>query len=300
MNQANKMEIDAALVNRLIAAQFPKWTDLSLIPVESGGTDNVIFRLGDDMAVRLPCVEWAIGQVEKEQRWLPKIAPQVPIPIPAPLAMGLPAEGYPWHWSVYRWLEGENATTGHIGDLRQAAIAMAEFVAALQRIDPDGGPPPGSHNSGRGEPLDHRDVPTREAIAALHNIVDTGAATAVWDAALQASEWQGQAVWLHGDLHPGNLLIEAGRLSAVIDFGTLGVGDPACDLMVGWTLLSTESRDIFRASLSVDDATWARGRGWALSFGVIAYAYYLNTNPILAAISRRAIDEVLIDYNNGV
>lgn len=300
MSQVNEIEIDVALVKRLIAAQFPQWADHRIQPVESAGTDNAIYRLGEDMGVRLPRVEWAIAQVEKEQRWLPRLAPLIPLSIPAPLAMGMPAEGYPCRWSVYRWLEGENATIGRIDNLHQAATALGQFVAALQRIDPAGGPAPGPHNSGRGVPLAMRDVSVRNAIGTLNNILDTDVATAAWEAALQAPVWQGKAVWLHGDLHPGNLLVKQGRLSAVIDFGTLGVGDPACDLMVAWTLLSAESRDVFRAALTVDDATWARGRGWALSFGLIAFAYYLGTNPVLTAISRRAIDEVLVEHTNGI
>jgi len=299
MSQSNEVVVDVTLVKRLIAAQFPQWADLSLKPVESAGTDNAIYRLGEDMTVRLPRVEWAIGQVEKEQRWLPKLAPRLPISIPVPLAMGTPAEGYPWQWSVYRWLDGENATVRRIDDLRQAAIALAQFITALQRIDAADGPPPGPHNSGRGVPLAMRDASVRKSIAALHGTLDTGAAAAAWEAALRAPVWQGQGVWLHGDLHPGNVLVKQGRLSAVIDFGTLGVGDPACDLMVAWTLLTAETRDAFRTGLMVDDATWSRGRGWALSFGLNAYAYYMDTNPVLAGISRRAIDEVLAEYKNG-
>lgn len=299
MNQANKMEIDAALVKRLIAAQFPQWAGHTIRPVESAGTDNAIYRLGEDMAVRLPRVEWAIGQVEKEQRWLPKLAPLLPLSIPAPLAMGVPDEGYPWRWSVYRWLGGENATIGRIDNPPQAALALARFVASLWRIDPAEGPPPGPHNSERGVPLARRDASVRNAISGLNNRIDTGTATAAWELSLQAPVWQGKAVWLHGDLHPGNLLVDQGRLQAVIDFGTLGVGDPACDLMVAWTLFSAESRDVFRAALPVDDATWTRGRGWALSFGLIAYAYYLDTNPVLARISRRTINEVLAEHSTG-
>ncbi|KQL49614.1 hypothetical protein AN963_07770 [Brevibacillus choshinensis] len=299
MNQSNEIKLDLSLVKRLIAGQFPQWVDLPIKPVESAGTDNVIYRLGEDMTVRLPRVEWAIGQVEKEQRWLPKLASLLPLPIPSPLAMGMPADGYPWHWSVYRWVEGKNATIGRIDDPGQTATALAQFISALQRIDPTGGPPPGPHNSHRGVPLAMRDAPVRAAIANLHNTIDTQAATLAWEAALQAPEWHGSAVWLHGDLHPGNLLVKQGRLCAVIDFGTLGVGDPACDLMVAWTLLSTDTRNAFRLALPVDEATWERGRGWALSFGLIAFAYYLSTNPVLARISRHAIDEVLADYKTS-
>lgn len=300
MNQANEMEINLTLVKRLISAQFPQWADLPIEPVISAGTDNAIYRLGEEMAVRLPRAEWAIGQVEKEQRWLPGLAPLLPIPIPVPLALGMPADGYPWHWSVYRWLEGENATVRRVEDEGHAAAALAHFITAMQRIDSAGGPPPGPHNSGRGVPLAERAASVRAAITTLHSIVDTYAATAVWEAALQAPVWHGKPVWLHGDLHPGNVLVEQGRLSAVIDFGTLGVGDPACDLMVAWTLLSAQGRNLFRAALPIDDATWLRGSGWALSFGLIALAYYLDTNPVLAGISRRAIDEVLADYKNDL
>ena len=266
---------------------------------DSAGTDNAIYRLGDDMAVRLPRIHWATGQVEKEHEWLPRLAPLLPLAIPVPLAKGMPGEGYPWHWSVYRWLEGENATIERIADPRQAATDLAQFIAALQRIDPTGGPPPGAHNSFRGVPLAMRDAPTRAAIAALRGTLDTDAVTAAWEAALRAPAWRGPPVWIHGDLQSGNLLAQRGRLSAVIDFGCLGVGDPACDLMVAWTLFSAETRDVFRAALPVDDATWARGRGWALSVGLIALPYYQNTNPVLAGIARRAIDEVLADHERS-
>jgi len=174
------------------------------------------------------------------------------------------------------------------------AKQLARFVAALERIDPTGGPP-----AGRGVPLEMRDPPTRGAIEALHGIVDTDAVTAAWEAPLQAPPWGGPPVWIRGDLLSGNLLAQQGRLSAVIDFGGLGVGDPACDLMVGWNLLSADTRDVFRAALPVDDATWARGRGWALSVGLIALPYYQRTNPVLAGISRYAIAEVLADHEHG-
>ena len=301
---AGKMHVDevatdVSLVERLLARQFPQWANLPLEPVRSAGTDNALYRLGDDMAVRLPRIQAAAGQVDKEQQWLPRFAPLLPLAIPVPLAKGTPAEGYPWNWSVYRWLEGENATVDRIADLRQAAIALAQFIAALQRIDPADGPAPGPHNFGRGVPLTMRDAPTRAAIASLHGVLDTEAATAAWEAALQVPVWQKPPVWIHGDLQSGNLLAVEGQLSAVIDFGGLAVGDPACDLIVAWNLLSAESRTVFRTTLAVDDATWARGRGWALSVGLIALPYYQSTNPVLAAISRRAIDEVLADHRHS-
>ena len=292
---ADEVDTDVSLVRRLLAAQFPQWADLPIEPVYSDGTDNAIYRLGSDMAVRLPRISWAVGQVEKEQQWLPRLASQLPLAIPVPLGKGIPAEGYPWNWSVCRWLEGENATVERISDLRRAAIDLAQFIAALQRIDATDGPPPGPYNSYRGVPLAARDVQTRAAIASLEGTIDIEAVTVAWESALDAPVWDGPPVWIHGDLSSGNLLAVQGRLSAVIDFGCLGVGDPACDSIVAWSLFSTV-RDALRAALYVDDATWARGRGWALSTALIALPYYQTTNPAIAAAARHKIDEVLADH----
>jgi aminoglycoside phosphotransferase (APT) family kinase protein len=295
----DEVHVATSLVSRLIAGQFPDWARLPIKPINSAGTDNAIFRLGDDMAVRLPLRAVAAGQVEKENRWLPGLAPHLPLGVPVPLAMGMPAESYPYHWCVCRWLEGENAVVAPIADLGQAATALAQFVSALQKLDPTGGPQPGTHNFFRGVPLASRDAQTRAAIASLHGILDTDAVTGAWEAAVGAPAWHAPPVWLHGDIHAGNLLVRQGRISAVIDFGGLGIGDPACDLMVGWTLLSAETRRTFRSALAIDDATWLRGRGWALSVALIALPYYLHTNPVLVGISRRAIDQVLADHIHG-
>lgn len=301
---AEKMHFDevntnVSLVSGLLAKQFPKWANLPVKPVNSAGTDNALYRLGDDMVVRLPRIEWAAGQVVKEQKWLPRLAPLLPLAIPFPLAQGNPGDGFPWHWSIYRWLDGENATIACIADPRQAAIDLAQFIAALQRIPAAGGPPPGSHNSFRGVALAKRDMHTRAAIDRLRDVFHDDALTAVWDNAINAPEWRRSPVWLHGDLQSGNLLVVRGRLWAVIDFGCLGVGDPACDVMAAWLFLSAETRKVFRALLTIDDATWVRGRGWALSVGLIALTYYHNTNPVLAAIARHAIDEALADYKGN-
>jgi aminoglycoside phosphotransferase (APT) family kinase protein len=287
---ADEAAIDAPLVRRLLATQLPHWADLTIERVPSAGTDNAIYRLGDDMAVRLPRTKWADGQVEREQRWLPRLAPHLPLAIPTQLAVGVQGEGYPWKWAVYRWLEGDNATHERIPDLGQAATDLARFIAALQRIDPTGGPREGRS---RGVPLADRDGPTRDAIAALHGVLDTDAVTSHWEEALRAPVWPGPDVWLHGDLNEGNLLARDGRLSAVIDFGTMAVGDPACDLMVAWTLLSADTREVFRAALPFDDATWMRGRGWALSWALIVLPYYKDTNPALCRIAEYTIGELL-------
>jgi aminoglycoside phosphotransferase (APT) family kinase protein len=292
---AEKPEIDASIVHRLVATQFPQWADLPITPIEPGGWDNRTFHLGRHMTVRLPSAAAYSLQVEKEHRWLPRLAPLLPLPIPAPLAMGQPAEGYPWHWSIYRWLDGETATVERIADLSEFAVALARFLLALQRIDAAGGPPPGPHNFYRGGPLTVYDGETRQAIRTLDGKIDTGAATAVWEAALAAA-WRGSPVWAHGDVAAGNLLVERGRLSAVIDFGSSAVGDPACDLAIAWTLLGGESRKAFRASLPLDEATWARGRGWTLWKALIILAALPGTNSAAAAESRRVLDEVLADH----
>ncbi len=295
---ADEVDINVSLVRRLVVTQFPQWADLPIKPVEFGGWDNRTFHLGEEMTVRLPSGSWYALQVEKEQEWLPKLAPLLPLPIPVPLAKGKPAGGYPWHWSVYRWIEGEAASTGRIADLREFATELARFLSALQRIDPTGGPPPGRHNFFRGGPLAVYDAETRQAIAALDGEIDTGAASAVWEVALKPT-WRGSPVWFHGDISVGNLLVKEGRLSAVIDFGTSGVGDPACDLAIAWTLFKEESRNAFRAALQLDDATWARGRGWTLWKALITLAEHKIPTPLEAVKARRVLDEVLADHQHG-
>ncbi|MGW7370283.1 aminoglycoside phosphotransferase family protein [Streptomyces sp. NPDC054841] len=284
----DEVSTDASLVRRLLGAQFPQWADLPVTHIDSAGTSNAMYRLGEDMVVRLPRIAGAAGDVTKEHQWLPRLAPPLPVAVPTPLGKGIPAEGYPWHWSVYRWLEGENPAVGRIAEPDGLAGDLAEFVAALQRIDPTDGPP-----AYRSEPLAIRNAMTRDAIEALRGTIDTDAATTAWDAALRAPAWPGPVVWVHADLQPGNLLIVEGRLSAVIDFGCLGLGDPAVDLIVAWYLLPAEARHVFRAALGADDATWARGRGWALSIALMELRYYRETNPVMAAIARHVIREVL-------
>jgi aminoglycoside phosphotransferase (APT) family kinase protein len=241
-------EINALLVSQLIASQFPQWNHLPVKPVALSGWDNRTFHLGFDMSVRLPSAEGYVAQVEKEHRFLPRLAPLLPLPIPVPLAKGIPGNGYPWPWSVYRWLEGENASLERITDLRQFAISLAEFLLALQRIDASDGPPGGAHNYYRGGSLMNYDAETRETIEQLAGEIDANLATEIWNAALE-STWQGAPVWVHGDVASGNLLIKNGRLCAVIDFGCAAVGDPACDLVMAWTFFSGESREAFRATL---------------------------------------------------
>lgn len=292
---ADEIDIDLATVRCLLHEQFPQWANLPIAPLQSAGTDHWIYRLGDQMVLRLPRLPAVTVQVDKEQCWLPKFVPQLPLAIPEPIAKGQPTEAYPWPWSVYKWLDGENATIEQITDFNQAAVDLAGFVHALQAIDASEGPLPGAHNFYRGVPLADRDRAVRAALSQLQTGVDTHKLTAIWENALQTPVWQEPPLWIHGDLQGGNLLVQKGRLSAVIDFGGLGVGDPACDLMVAWTLFERESRRIFASLLQVDDAIWTRGRAWALSFAVIALPYYRTSNPGLANIARRTIHEVLAD-----
>jgi aminoglycoside phosphotransferase (APT) family kinase protein len=255
-----------------------------------GGTDHALFRLGDDMVVRLPRRASSAVQVPKEWRWLPWLAPQLPLPIPQPLLLGQPAEGYPCPWLVCHWLDGEPAALDKLADSAEAGRSLARFVAALQRIDGRDAPV-----SPRGGPLQQRDEATRQALAALAGQVDEAAALSVWRAALAAPPWSWPPVWMHGDLLPGNLLAVDGRLTAVIDFGLFGLGDPACDLMPAWAWLDERGRTAFREVLAPDDASWVRGRGWALSFGLIALPYYGPLGHPLAATARHAITQALAD-----
>jgi aminoglycoside phosphotransferase (APT) family kinase protein len=291
----DKEAITPALVSRLVTAQFPQWAGLPVRPVVPGGWDNVTFRLGADMSVRLPSGGQYARQVGKEHRWLPVLAGQLPLPVPEPLAVGAPGCGYPWPWSVYRWLPGEHATTGRVPDLVRFAADLGDFLAALYQIDSAGGPPPGQHNFFRGGPLTVYDRETRDAIAALEDQIDTGRAREVWAAALRAT-WLGPPVWVHGDVSPANLLVGDGRLSAVIDFGSCAVGDPACDTAIAWTFFSGESRRMFRARVPADEATWARGRGWALWKALIVLVRALRDDPGEAAETRRVIEEVLAGH----
>jgi aminoglycoside phosphotransferase (APT) family kinase protein len=294
----HEVDTSAELVRRLLADQFPEWAGLTLAPVPSAGTDNALYRLGSDMVVRLPRIDWASGQALKEREWLPKLAPALPLAIPTQLALGEPGHGYPWAWSVYRWLEGESAALERMADPGEAARALAHFLMALQEIDTTGGPR--SHEHGlRGSPLHWRDAATREALAAMQGLIDVDAAVQVWEAALAAPQWDQPPVWFHGDLLSGNVLVEQGRVSAVIDFSGLGVGDPAPDLMIAWSLFDRASRAVFRAALGVDDATWARGRGQALSQAVIFVPYYRHTNPAGVRAAMRMLGELLAEAGRG-
>ena len=260
---SDRLVVTATQVAALVAGQFPQWAHLPVRPVALSGWDNYTFHLGDTMKVRLPSAAGYVGQVEKENAILPRLAPLLPLPIPSPVAIGRPGAGYPYPWSVYDWIEGDIVTPGAITDLTRFAVDLADFMNALHRADSSFGPPPGEHNFHRGGDLSVYDRETRDTVARLGERVDGKLALAVWEHSL-ATRWDYPPVWVHGDIAVGNLLLRHGRLSSVIDFGCTCVGDPACDLVISWLFLDGPARRAFRAALPFDPGTWARARGWAL------------------------------------
>jgi len=287
----DEVSVGRPLVARLIAAQFPQWERLPLTRVGPAGTDNTIYRLGEDLAVRLPRRSAVAAEADRLQRWLPRLAPQLPLEVAAPLACGVPGEGFPFPWLVCRWLDGQVASDDPGVDPADPAVRLGRFVAALHAADATGAPP----TPFRGGPLSRLDDRVRGDIAGLDGTIDTGLVTAAWERALAAPDWDGGPVWVHADLSPLNLLTRQHRLAAVIDFGGLGAGDPAVDLLPAWSWLTGPARALFRAEVEPDDATWARGRGWALSLGLGFARHYQDANPALAASGHQAVTEVLAE-----
>jgi aminoglycoside phosphotransferase (APT) family kinase protein len=292
MMHDDELPTDAALIRRLLVAQFPQWADLTIEPVRGEGTDNAMYRLGDALAVRAPRRPGAVAGIEREQAWLPRLAPLLPLPLPLPAAMGAPGEGYPWPWSVCRWLEGETLAP-EWADARLAAD-LAGFIRSLQAVDASEAPR--GFNQGRGAPLSRWRATIAERLGWLADLHNIGAITAAWEADAAAPAWAGEPVWLHGDLSAGNLLARDGRLSGVIDWGLLGAGDPACELQVAWSLFDAAGRAAFRDAMAVDAATWTRGRAWGLAMGVLNVSYYRQRSPVIAAPGWRAIAAVLADH----
>ncbi|WP_082721806.1 MULTISPECIES: aminoglycoside phosphotransferase family protein [unclassified Burkholderia] len=293
MQNTNRVQIDNQLVHRLIQEQFPEWEGLPVEMIEPGGWDNRTFRLGNDMVVRMPSGPAYVAQVEKEHWWLPKLAPHLPLQIPTPLVKGMPGSTYPWPWSVYKWIEGVPAKAELIEDMNQFASSLAEFLHALHQIDVEGGPLAGPHNFHRGGRLAVYDQEIRAALTELEGNIDTRAVEQLWNVALQ-SEWRATPAWVHGDVAFSNLLVTDGRLSAVIDFGSSAVGDPACDLVIAWTQFSGTSRAVFQNKLSFDEDTWNRARGWALWKACIVAAQH-DGNQRETERSWTVINEVLND-----
>lgn len=295
-----RIPVTEELTRRLVAAQFPQWSDRPIQPVANGGWDNWTFHLGTDMVVRLPSASEYAQAVEKEHRWLPALSPQLPLPIPVPLAKGEPSPEYPHSWSISRWLDGVTATADRIAEPVRFALDLADFLAALRAVDATEGPQPGVHNWFRGGTLRTFDNDTQRALEELVGHVNVELAREIWADAL-AAPWDGVDRWFHGDVAEGNLLLRDGQLAAVIDFGTCGVGDPACDLAIAWTLLPDNARQPFRDRLSVDAASWARGRGWALWKTLVTCSHF-DEDPVDAeefARAKRVLDEIFSEYSGS-
>ncbi|TWD73452.1 aminoglycoside phosphotransferase (APT) family kinase protein [Kribbella amoyensis] len=288
---ADEVDIDAELVQRLVAGQFREWAGLTVTEIPSSGTVNAMYRLGDSLTVRLPRVPGGVDDIGKEATWLPRLAPLLPVEIPVPVALGEPADEYPWRWSVNRWIDGDLPVAGTTSTT--LGTELGELVREFRKITlPDA---PAAY---RGGPLSEQDAGTRSALRQLVGWIDVEAAMAGWDAGLAAAPATG-SVWLHADLMPSNLLVQGDRLLAVLDFATAGTGDPACDLIPAWNLLTGPARTAFRAAVDVDEDTWIRGRARALSMALIQLPYYRETNPGIAANAQYVIDQVVADVTGA-
>jgi aminoglycoside phosphotransferase (APT) family kinase protein len=288
----DELELDEELVRRLLVEQFPEWCELPLRRVRPDGTVNAIFRLGDELAVRLPRRRGPTEPGGKEFEWLPRLAPQLPVEIPLPVAQGRPSDAYPWFWEIHAWVEGDTLPVDEV-DTIQAARDLAALVGALQRIDPAGAPP------GRGIPLAER---AEQMTWWFDRFEGDPRARTEWERIVaNAPPWDGPPAWHHGDLDARNWIVRDGRISGVIDWGSMGVGDPACDVMVAWKLHSAAARDAFREALSIDDATWERARGWVLSQAVAALAYYTpENNPNLYHEAQNWLGLVMCEPATGL
>lgn len=289
----DEVETDAELVARLVAAQFPEWAGAPIARVESWGTDNAIYRLGSELSVRLPRIHWAVAPIEREFTWLPRIAASLPVEVPLPVALGAPGDGYAWPWTVCRWLDGVHPVPGGIGgDEVRLAQDLAAFVRAMRELDPDGAPV-----TAWPRPLHEEDELVRANLELLRDALGTdhGGALAIWEEALAAPRFGGRPVWIHGDLAPGNLLLRGGRLTGVLDFSAMGLGDPASEHRVAWNLLSSAAREVYRREVGADGATWARARGWVLLQALAQLPYYTARNPPLAASARHVVAELVAE-----
>ena len=286
-----EVDIDADLVHGFLAGQFPRLAHLPISAVEPAGTVNAVYRIGSHLCARLPRVESWVRDLERECHWLPRLAPHLSLRVPRPVGSGRPALGYPFRWAIYRWIDGEPYADDVVHDEQQAASDLARFVAELRLVNAVGAP-----RGGRA-PLHDLDAVTRSAIDSSRQLIDAEAAIAAWEDALEAPPWAGDDLWIHGDLLRPNLLVEAGRLGAVIDFGGAGTGDPATDVIAAWSVFGRTGRETFRDGLDVDEGTWRRARGIALHQAVNIIPYYPQTNPEFVSLAKRTVQEVIAEFN---
>lgn len=288
----DEFAIDADLVRSLLTQQFPQWADLPLIQLQTAGTVNRMFRLGEDKVVRLPRTRDYADGPQREAMCLPRFAGKLPLRVPRHLALGGPAESYPSHWSILDWIEGTTADSSSLPNLHDAASSLAEFVLALRRVSIDGAPKGGSY---RAFGLAGVDPGMQRWAAQLPDDIDRPSVFRVWNGCLGVGEREGPLTWLHSDLRGDNLIACDGDLTAVIDWEGCSVGDPSVDYLAAWWLFDADSRDTFRAALDADRFDWMRAKGWALFMAVAAIPYYSDTNPAFATQARSVLAEVLAD-----
>jgi aminoglycoside phosphotransferase (APT) family kinase protein len=292
---AEEIEIDDGVVRRLVAEQFPQWSDRPIRRLPDSGTDSAIYRLGEDLGIRMPRVHWAADQVDREWRWLGPLEPSLPAAVPGPVGRGRPGHGYPHPWLVYPWIHGETLDRAGTADPSRLAADVAAFLHALEALPPA---PDAPAPRRRGGPLAAVDAETRVAIRGLRGLIDVERALRVWQAGIDAGPWTGRPLWVHGDLLPGNIVVRAGRLAGVIDWSGLSVGDPACEAMLAWALPAT-ARPRFRRALGFDEATWARGRAWVVEQTAFYIPYYETSLPGAVAHAKARLESVLFEAGPG-
>lgn len=290
----HEFEINENLVQSLLTNQCLKWSNLPLRQVISSGTDNALFRLGNEYIIRLPRIEWSPGSINqsinKEYEWVPKIAQLLKTLISEPIFKGNPDKLYPWAWTINKWNEGQTPDFEKENEYELLAKDLAEFLNELHSIRLPEGP-----YSRRGVSIKEINEETIKAINSLKGDIDTQKVFSLWEQLINVPLWNKDPVWVHGDFLPGNILIKNNRLSAVIDFTEVGIGDPACDLIIAWSLFNENSRKIFKANLkNIDENTWKRGIAWALSIALIMLPYYKNSNPVLIFLSKRMINNIFL------
>ena len=285
-----ELNVSEELVRSLLAEQCPNWADLPLQRIQSSGTDNALYRLGTELVVRLPRIDWAVSSIEKEHTWVPQITNHLSTPISTPIFCGKPNAKYPWPWLVIKWNDGENPEFEQENEYNDLAVELAQFLNELHAIKLENGP-----LSRRGVHLSNVNERTNADIPLLKDEIDADYYLKLWKELSNLPEWHGEPVWVHGDFLPGNILVKNNHLSAVIDFSDVGIGDPACDLVIAWSLLNKDSREVFKKNLNnIDENTWQKGRGWALSIAAIMLPYYKNTNPAYARLARRMLKNVAL------
>ncbi len=286
-------------VKAAISSQFPTWSTLEIKEVEAQGNDNITFRLGDQMLIRIPSADRYAEKVFKEQEWLEKISLQLDVTIPVPIALGLPTEHIPFHWSIYRWIDGKSLNLIDKKDLNLDLLAaqVASFLLKLHKVDTTNAPLPGKHNFWRGWNLSVYDHEVKGALKSLSGLIEINSLQDVWQSAL-ASSWQRDPVWVHGDLSVGNIILKDGQVEGVIDFGGMAVGDPACDLVLTWMLFEGASRTIFKEALNLDRQTWQRARGWALWKSLITLQAMQDRSSLAARFQIGVIQNVLKEHKN--